>query len=176
MNIIVMGQQGCGKTTQADLLSKYLKTPHISTGEIYRQISQQNTPLGRKVKKLLDIGQLIDDETTYQVIDQHLGKIKGGFVVDGFPRTLIQAQREPFVIDRVISINLSDQECIQRLLLRNRFDDTKSLIEERLKLFHQETEPILNFYRQKGKLIEIDGTGSIENVHKQILKELDLHG
>lgn len=170
MNIILMGPQGSGKSTQARLLCDKLKIPHIETGEIYRRLSLENSPLGKKVKDTLDRGGLIDDQTTLEVIDQHLGKIKTGFILDGFPRTLIQAQRELFPVDRVIFINLSDQEAINRLLLRRRRDDTRELISERLRLYHQQTEPVLEYYRKNGKLIEIDGNGSIEEVNALISK------
>ena len=172
MNIIIYGPQGSGKSTQAQLLAEKLKVPHIQTGEIYRQISQEDNVLGKKVKKLLDAGDLIDDETTYTIVDRYLIDVKKGFIIDGFPRTLVQAQRGPFSVDKVFYLKLDDQECVTRLLGRGRYDDTAEIINQRLKLYHQQTQPILDYYRELGKLVEIDGSGTIEEVHNLILDAL----
>lgn len=173
MNIIIMGAPGSGKTTQAALLAKQKGLPHIQAGEIYRRISQENTPLGRKVKEVLDRGGLIDDETTFQVVDRHLVEFKDGFVIDGFPRTLIQAEREVFTVDKVFYLRLSDQQATQRLQLRARPDETTEIITERLREYHRETEPVLDYYRKLGKLIEVAGSGSIEEVFQLILQALN---
>ncbi len=168
MNILVMGPQGSGKTTQAELLANKLNFPHIETGNIYREIAKQDSPIGRKIKEVMEKGGLVDDESTFQIVDRHLAEIKGGFVLDGFPRTLTQAQRELFPIDKVFYINLSDEEAINRLLKRGRADDKIETIKNRLKLFHERTQPILNYYRDLGKLVEIDGSGTPDEVFKQI--------
>lgn len=168
MNIILMGVQGSGKSTQAELLAKDLNLPHIETGAIYRSIAGEPTVLGQKVKQILDVGDLIDDETTFQVVDKYLNEIKGGFILDGFPRTLIQAQRELFPVDKVFYLKLTDEEATKRLLLRARGDDTPEIIAERLRLYHEQTEPILDYYRKQNKLKEIDGSGTIEEVHDLI--------
>lgn len=173
MNILVMGPQGSGKSTQAELLAKRLNLPHIETGNVYRELAKEDSELGRKIKGVLEKGGLVDDETTFEVVDKNLAKIKGGFVLDGFPRTLTQAQRELFPIDKVIYINLSDEEAIERLLLRGRADDKIETIKARLKLFHERTEPILDYYRKQEKLLEIDGSKSVEEVSGQI--KLDSH-
>jgi adenylate kinase len=168
MNIILMGPVGSGKTTQAEILSKKLGLPHIQTGEIYRKIATENSDIGKKIKTILDAGDLIDDETTFEVIDKHLKEIPGGFVIDGFPRTLIQAKKEIFGVDKVFYIKISDEEALKRLLLRKRDDDTPEVIVERLKVYHQETEPILDYFRNQGKLVEIDGNGTVEEVYDRI--------
>lgn len=157
-----MGVPGSGKTTQAELLAKDLNLPHIETGAVYRSIAS------KKVKQILNAGGLIDDETTFQVVDKYINEIKGGFILDGFPRTLVQAQRELFPVDKVFYIKLTDEEAIKRLLLRARTGETPEIIKERLAVYHQETEPILNYYRQQKKLIEIDGGGTINEVHDLI--------
>ncbi len=173
MNIILMGPVGSGKTTQADILSKKLGLPHIQTGEIYRKIATEDSSTGKKIKMILDAGDLIDDENTFEIIDKHLKEITGGFVIDGFPRTLVQAQREVFYVDKVFYIKISDEEALKRLLLRKREDDTPEIIAERLKVYHEETEPILDYYRNQGKLVEIDGSGTIEEVTALINKIFD---
>ncbi len=163
-----MGPQGSGKTTQAELLAQKLNLPHIETGNVYRKIAEENSELGFKIKDILEKGGLVDDETTFEVVDKNLAKIQGGFVLDGFPRTLTQAQRELFPIDKVVYISLSDNEAIKRLLARGRADDKIETITQRLKLFHERTQPILEFYRKQGKLLEIDGSRSPEEVAAQI--------
>ncbi len=173
MNIIIMGPQGSGKTTQADLLAKKLYLQHIQTGQIYRQVAKEDSPLGRKIKIVLETGKLVDDQTTLQVVDKHLSEIKTGLAIDGFPRTLVQAQRSLFPVDKVVYLNVSDSQAIQRLTLRGREDDTKELIAERLKLYHRVTEQILDYYRHLGKLIEIDGSGTIEQTQELILQSLN---
>lgn len=167
-----MGPVGSGKTTQAEILSKKLGLPHIQTGEIYRKIAQENSPLGQKIKTILDAGDLIDDETTFEVVDKHLKELKSDFVLDGFPRTLVQAQKELFPVSKVVYIKVPDGETRKRLLLRGRSDDTPEIIQERLKVYHQETEPILDLYRLQGKLVEVDGSGTIEEVAALINKSL----
>lgn len=168
-----MGPVGSGKTTQAELLAKELNLPHIQTGEIYRTISQEDSPVGRKIKEILEKGDLIDDQTTFEVVDKHLAQISDGFVIEGLPRTLVQAQRELFEINKVLYIHISDQEAVARLLARGRDDDKPDIISERLKVYHQNTEPILDYYRALGKLMEIDGSGTIEEVHRLIMQAID---
>lgn len=172
MNIIFMGPQGSGKTTQAEILADKLKLPFIGTGDIYRQVAGLDTELGKRVKAILDKGDLVDDETTFKVVDSHLSEIKSGFILDGFPRTLAQAQRELFPVDKVIYIKLTDDTAVKRLAARGRSDDTPEVIGERLRLYHEETEPILDYYRKQGKLLEVDGSGTIEEVEKLIWEAL----
>lgn len=168
-----MGPQGSGKSTQAAILAEKLGLPHIETGKIYRALENSDSPLGRKIKAVLDHGDLVDDQTTFEIIDQHLSEMKNGFVIDGFPRTLAQASRDLFPIDAVIFLRLGNEEATKRLLLRNREDDTPELIAERLRHYHQETEPILDYYNQKQKLIEINGEKTIEEIAADISEEID---
>jgi adenylate kinase len=180
MNLIIMGPQGSGKSTQGDLLAEKLGIPHIQTGGIFREITKQDTDLGRMVKALIDNGNLVDDETTYRVLDQAIAPLKSGFILDGFPRTLAQAKRESFPVDKVIYVRLTDEEGIKRITSRaaieNRADDTPEAVAKRLQIYHQSTEPILDYYRQQGKLIEVDGSGTIEEVRDLIFAALAING
>jgi adenylate kinase len=174
MIVMVMGPQGSGKSTQAVLLAQKLGLPHLQTGELLRQLAKRSTKLGRKVKRFVEQGKLVNDELLDKILTAKISqpKYQKGFVADGLPRTLSQAQKLPFRIDRVIYLRVSDGENIRRLLLRQRADDTRELIAERLKLYHQQTEPVLNFYRQHGLLIEVDGKRPIEVIHQDILEKL----
>lgn len=174
MKIIVMGPQGSGKTTQARLLAKELNLPHLQTGELYRRIAKEDSSFGQKVNQILSEGELVPDEDHNLILREELNKIEyaQGFVVDGSPRTLSQAQSLPFKPDRVFYLAVSDEENIKRLTKRQRADDTPQLVAERLKLYHQETEPVLDYYRQQGILIEVDGERAIETIFQDILEKL----
>lgn len=174
MKIVVMGPQGSGKSTQAELLAKKLNLPHLQTGELYRQMAKTDSPLGKKIKSFLDQGQLVPDREHNSLLKKEIKKprYKRGFVLDGSPRTLSQAKTQPFETDRVFYLQVSDEENTKRLLKRGRADDTPALISQRLKIYHQETEPVLDYYRQQGILTEIDGERPIEEIAKDIIERL----
>lgn len=174
MKIIVMGPQGSGKTTQAELLAKNLNLPHLQTGELYRRVAKEKSPLGIKVKELLDKGQLVPDKEHNQLLEREVKKplYKNGFVLDGSPRTLSQAKGQPFKTDKVFYLYVSDKENTKRLLKRGRKDDTPELIAERLRIYHRETEPVLEYFRQQGILIEVDGERPIEVIYQDVMDRL----
>lgn len=175
MNLVVMGPQGSGKSTQAELLANKLNFPHLQTGELYRQIEKESSPFGRKIKAILRKGQIVPDKEHNQVLTQELAKSKyaRGFVLDGSPRTLDQTKSQPFKVDRVYYLNVSDKENIKRLLKRGRYDDTPEIITQRLKIYHQQTEPVLDYYRKLGVLEEVDGERPIEEIFQDILGRLN---
>jgi adenylate kinase len=175
MIITVMGPQGSGKSTQAVLLAKKLSLPLLQSGEVLRQLAEQKTKTGKRVKSFLDQGKLVDDRLLFAILKTEASKEahQKGFVLDGTPRTLAQAQNLPFQIDQAIYLRVRDEENIKRLLLRKREDDTPAVIAARLRLYHQETEPVLNFYRELGLLIEVDGERSIADIHQDILNKLE---
>jgi adenylate kinase len=121
-NYVLAGGPGSGKGTQAEKLALYLKLPHISTGDIFREIQVQDTELGRRVKKILDEGKLVDDKTVFEVILQKLNskELKKGFVFDGFPRTIDQAEflEKHKPVTQCVFINVSDEECMKRMSAR----------------------------------------------------------
>lgn len=175
MKILLIGPQGSGKSTQGKLLSEFLKIPVISTGDIFRAIKKQYTEEGRRIKEIYEAGKLIDDETTASLVEKRLQEedCQNGYILDGYPRTLEQINFFDPRFDRVFYLKLSDEEALKRLLKRGREDDTKNLISQRLKLYHDQTDPILDYYQSRGLLRGIDGVGTIEEVQQRIRNELN---
>ena len=177
MKLILIGIQGSGKSTQGNLLSKELQIPYLSTGHIFRILSQEKTPLGRYIKETMNAGYLIPDEKTLEIVTEYLtrSEYKQGFILDGFPRTIGQADAFEDGINKVIYLKVSDKEALWRLSLRqgeNREDDTLVAIRKRIELFHKFTEPVIEYYRKEGKLLEVDGEKSVEEIFGTILKNL----
>lgn len=177
MKIILIGIQGAGKSTQGNMLSSKLGVTYLSTGHIFREMAKEKTPLGRYLKEVMNAGFLIPDEKTLQIVSEYLKnpEYKKGYILDGFPRTLKQAEEFENGIDKVVFIRISDKEALWRLAYRNevlRDDETLAAIRKRIELFHKFTEPVVEYYRKKGKLIEVDGEKSKEEVHKDILKRI----
>ncbi|MBI2039998.1 nucleoside monophosphate kinase [Candidatus Microgenomates bacterium] len=168
--ILFVGPQGSGKSTQARLLAQFLHLPYISTGDIFRRLRQENSEEGRAIKQILDSGELVDDQITAELVKKGLKDIdvQNGFIMDGYPRTLEQIKFFDPGFDKVFYLKLSDEEALKRLLKRGREDDTEDLIAERLRIYHEQTDPILDFYQKKGTLITIDGEGIIEQIQDRI--------
>lgn len=163
MKILLIGPQGSGKSTQAKLLAEDLRLPYLSTGDIFRE-------MGEEIKQILDQGKLVDDQTTSKIVEEKLkeSKYQNGFIFDGYPRTLEQIRLFDPGLDKVIYLDLPDQEATKRLLARGREDDTKELIAERLRNYHLQTDPILDYYKKKGILSSVDGMGSIKEIQSRI--------
>jgi len=177
MRIILIGIQGAGKSTQGNLLSEKLGVPYLSTGHIFRELAKEKTPVGRYIKEVMNAGYLISDEKTLEIVSEYLSRHEydNGYIIDGFPRTLGQAKDFKAEIDSVIYLNVSDREALWRLSLRNdsgREDETLAAIRKRIDLFHRFTEPVLEYYRKRSILIEIDGEKSIEDISREILKKV----
>lgn len=161
--ILFLGAQGSGKSTQGKLLAKFLGLPYISTGDMFRG-------LGGEIKQFLDQGKLVDDQTTSKIVEEKLKgeEYENGFIFDGYPRTMEQIKLFNPGFDKVIYLDLSDTEATKRLLKRGREDDTEDVIAERLRNYHLQTDPILDYFQQKGILKQIDGLGSIEEIWQRI--------
>lgn len=174
MIIVVMGPQGSGKSTQAKLLAEELGLIHLSTGDMCRRVKEEETELGRRVRGLLEQGHLAGDEDMVAILKAELARpgVGKGFVIEGFPRNLWQVEHSPFTPDQVFYIKVGDPENMQRLLKRGREDDTEPLIKQRLAEYHQLTEPVLDFYRERGVLVEIDGERAIEPIFEDIKSRL----
>lgn len=177
MKLILIGIQGSGKSTQGNLLSQALNTPYLSTGHIFREMAKEHTPEGRYIKETINAGFLIPDEKTLQIVKEYLGRSEynNGYILDGFPRTSHQAEVFDHDITKVIYLKVSDKEALWRLAGRddNREDETLKAIKKRIELFHKFTEPVIDYYRQKGILFEIDGEKSIEEINKEILAQIE---
>lgn len=179
MKIVLIGIQGSGKSTQGNLLQEKLGVPYLSTGHIFRELAKEKTQLGRYIKEVMNAGYLIPDEKTLEIVSEYLtrAEYEKGYILDGFPRTVTQAESFANGIDKVVYLKVSDKEALWRLSLRNdeREDETLKAIHKRIELFHKFTEPVIDYYRQKGKLAEVDGEKTIEEIHQEILQKIN-HG
>jgi adenylate kinase len=172
----VLGPQGAGKGTQAQRIAAEFGIPHISTGDMFRAAIADGSQLGRQVEPILDRGELVPDVLTIELIAHRLAApdAADGFVLDGFPRNLEQAQalddlleRLGRALDAALFFDLSDDAAVERLLrraeLENRSDDTPEVIDRRLRTYHAETEPVVEHYRATGRLVPVDaGLGIAE--------------
>ena len=170
--ILLIGPQGSGKSTQAVFLSQHFGVPNISTGDIFRKLSSEDSEPARKVKEILASGRLVDDETTAQIVKERLAEedCQNGFVIDGYPRSIRQIEIFDPGFNKVFYLAVPNEEVIRRLTKRGREDDTPELIQTRLDLYNQQTQPLLDYYRKKQILVEIDGTGDIQKVQDEIKK------
>jgi adenylate kinase len=181
VNLLVLGPQGAGKGTQAKRIAADYGVPHVSTGDMFRSAIAAHTELGRKVEPILAAGELVPDELTIELIRERLGvdDARAGFVLDGFPRNLTQADALDAMLgeigrdlDAVLYFELPDEIARRRLLKRaleeNRPDDTQEVIDRRLEIYHDETEPIVEHYRATGKLVPLHAERSIDEVYAEV--------
>ncbi len=178
MKIILIGIQGSGKSTQGNMLNEKLGIEYLSSGHIFRQMAKEKSILGRYMKETLNAGALVSDEKTIPIIEEYLAKPEyaKGYILDGFPRTTKQAEDFSNGVDKVVYLKVSDKEALWRLSGRVdegvREDNTLIAIRKRIQLFHDLTEPVIEFYRQKGNLIEVDGERDIQVIHEDIMSQL----
>lgn len=177
MKIVLIGIQGAGKSTQGNLLSEKYNIPYLSSGHIFREMAKEKTQLGRWLKETLNAGALVPDETTLEIVLTYLEKpeYKAGYILDGFPRTVPQAQAFNGSLDKVVYIKVSDREALWRISGRNdvREDETLAAIRKRIALFHELTEPVIEYYREQGKVVEVDGEVPVDEVFEQIVKAVE---
>lgn len=209
MNIILLGAPGAGKGTQAEVISAHLSIPTVSTGNIIRAALKAQTEMGIKAKEFIDKGLLVPDDVVIGIVRERLKEndCKNGFILDGFPRTVPQAQaldNMGIVIDKVIDIRVPDEKIVQRLSGRRvcgncgasyhllykkpekdgvcnscgaklvqRTDDKEETILERLKIYHEQTEPLVEFYEKKNKLTVVEGQEEVADTTALTLKALE---
>lgn len=179
--IVLLGPPGSGKGTQAARLAADLGVPAISTGEMLRSAVAAGTPLGRTVAGIMNAGRLVDDATMADVVTARLAEndAQGGFLLDGYPRTLPQAEtlgeilaEQGVELEGVVLIDVPPEVLVERALLRQRADDTAEVIRERLAVYARETAPLIGYYRDRGLLEEIDGHRTMDEVTAALLAVL----
>jgi adenylate kinase len=187
LDVVILGPPGAGKGTQGKLISAEAGIPHINTGEMFRAECAAGSELGERVKEILDAGDLVPDELTIEVVRARLDQddTANGFILDGFPRTLAQAEALDQVlteIDRgelsaVLDFEVSDHLAVQRLLGRSavegRSDDLPDKVRHRLDLYHEKTEPLIDYYRSRGLLVPIHADRSVEDVYSEVQQVLE---
>ena len=188
MRLLIMGPPGAGKGTQAKLIAEHYRIPAISTGDIFRAMKNADTPLARQVREIMESGGYVSDEITNEIVKDRLAQpdCQEGFLLDGYPRTLQQVQtldeslaetNRP--LDAVISLLADTDEVVARLLKRaaidGRSDDNEETIRVRLQVYAEQTEPLLDVYRSRGLLVEVNGLGEIDEVSERVFAALDAH-
>ena len=205
MKIVLLGAPGAGKGTQAVRLAEKYNIPHISTGDIFRSNIKERTPIGIVAKSFIDKGQLVPDEVTIQIVKERLEKddCKNGYLLDGFPRTVSQAEAlDGFSkVDVVVNIDVPLHKLMKRITGRRvcgkcgesyhidyldgstscrkcdgeliqRADDNEETVGKRFEVYKKQTAPLIDHYKSKGKLIEVDGDGDIDSVFAAIVERL----
>lgn len=170
MKIIFLGIQGSGKSTQAKIAAEKLNLPYIETSQLLREKSTEQDEDAKKIGEAFDRGNLVADEITIRILTTRLSKpdCRDGYVLDGYPRNEIQFQNLDDDISRVFYVKVSDEEAIRRLSKRARHDDTGQALKRRIDLYHLQTEPVLDKFREKRILEEVGGERSIEEIAKDI--------
>jgi adenylate kinase len=215
MRLIILGAPGAGKGTQAAMLSEKLKVPHISTGDIFRNNIKGGTELGKKAKEYIDKGQLVPDAVTIDIVKDRLEQqdCTNGFILDGFPRTIPQAEYLDEVLkdhlklelDFALNILVLDSEIIKRMSGRRvcpncgasyhlvykptkekgscdlcktpvvqRDDDKEETVLQRLQIYHKQTEPLISYYKNKGKLKTVEGREDVNHTSSDVVKALGI--
>ena len=210
MKLILLGAPGAGKGTQAEAICKHFSIPAISTGNIIRDALKSGTEMGKKSKSFIDKGNLVPDDMVIGIIKERLKEedCKNGFILDGFPRTIPQAEaldKMGIDIDKVVDFEVSDEEIISRIsgrrvcelcgasyhidhkkpmvdnvcdkcsgTLVQRKDDHPDTVNARLRVYHDQTEPLKDYYSRQGKLIVIEGKGKIKDITQQTLSALEV--
>ncbi|AQP47581.1 adenylate kinase [Tessaracoccus aquimaris] len=188
MKLLIMGAPGAGKGTQATALAERYGVPAISTGDIFRYNIKNQTPLGVKVKAIIDAGEYVPDDVTEEIVASRLAEpdCEQGFLLDGFPRTMHQvhfldrylAERSA-PLDAVVSLMVQPEALVQRLLARaeieGRADDNEDTIRRRMEVYAGQTAPLLFHYENKGLLVDVDGTGTVDEVRQRMFDLVDAH-
>jgi adenylate kinase len=179
VRVVLVGPPGAGKGTQAVVISEQLGIPHISTGELFRAHVGRSTELGLAAKEYMDRGALVPDEVTNEMVHQRMQDpdTVNGFLLDGFPRTVAQADvltgylaEQGIELDAVLEFQVPEQIVLERLLARGRADDSADVIHHRFEVYRSETEPLLEYYA--ACLVSVDAVGEVEEITARALKAL----
>ncbi|BAR06279.1 adenylate kinase [Scardovia inopinata] len=186
MRLLIMGPQGVGKGTQAALLAEHYQIPAISTGDIFRYNLKNQTDLGKKVQAFIDKGELVPDQLTNSIIKDRLAMedAQQGWILDGYPRNAAQVEALDQMLaeletplDKVLALQADRQVLMDRMTKRaeieGRSDDTPDVIARRLDVYAKETKPLLDIYKDRGLLLEINGVGQIDQISKTVISQLD---
>jgi adenylate kinase len=186
MHLLIMGPPGAGKGTQAGRIGAHFEVPAISTGDMFRAMQGQDTPLAKQVQEIMASGAYVPDDVTNQVVADRLlaDDCAKGFLLDGYPRTLQQVDYLDSVLDEggraldaVISLAVDSEELVSRLIRRGatagRADDTPEAIRTRQQVYVDQTAPLLDVYRDRGLLVEVDGLGAVDEVTERLFAALD---
>jgi adenylate kinase len=182
LDVVILGPPGAGKGTQGKLIAGEAGIPHVNTGEMFRTEVAGESDHGRPVRAILDAGDLVPDDLTIEVVRARLAQddTAGGFILDGFPRTLAQAEALDRLLEEldrgelsvVLDFHVPDEVAIQRLLGRaaeqGRSDDTPDKVQHRLRVYHEQTEPLVEYYRARGLLVGIHADRSVEEVFAEV--------
>lgn len=187
MRLIIMGPPGAGKGTQAKFIAEHFEIPAISTGDIFRANVSEGTPLGVEAKSYMDKGEYVPDSVTNLMVRNRIDEpdAADGFLLDGYPRTLAQVEELDGMItftghslDAVLVLTVDQDEVVQRLHQRaieeGREDDTPEVIRRRQEVYLEETAPLIEIYKERGLVHEIDGLGEVTEVTKRIFEALDV--
>jgi adenylate kinase len=185
-NLVLFGPPGSGKGTQSVRIAERFGFAHISTGDIFRKEIREKTPLGLKVQGIIEKGELVSDELLIEILENALGKFSNvkGFVFDGFPRTIRQAEDlDKLMVKRndsvtlVLSLDVNDTEIITRLLKRaeieGRKDDTREVIENRIRIYNEQTQPLISYYKKQGRFVGVQGIGTIDEIFNGLCEQIE---
>lgn len=186
LNLVIFGPPGSGKGTQSARIVEKYKLIHLSTGDLLREEMEKDTALGREVRKYIDQGLLVPDEIVMKELYQVATRYKDapGFIFDGFPRTIFQAemldrqlQKRLAPITLVISVEVAEQELFRRMMGRaidsGRSDDTEDIIWRRIEVYNSQTLPLISYYKKQGKIVSIDGMAPVDDVFNNISLAID---
>jgi adenylate kinase len=186
MRMIFMGPPGAGKGTQAEVVAERYSIPAISTGDIFRKNVSEGTELGVQAQRYMDAGEYVPDELTNLMVRNRIDEPDAdrGFLLDGYPRTLAQVEEldgmvkhTGHVLDAVVVLTVDKEELVQRLLQRaateGRADDTEDVVRRRYEVYDDQTAPLIDVYRDRGLMIEVDGMGEVDEVSQRIFDALD---